>query len=150
MSAVLDVLAGTARLSRRDRAALTLARSWVTSRPFAAFDALGLGDAVGRELYDAYNHVSGRKADARLALLLRLVLRCDQQLRAEADWDQPSPEGGTPWGTPVSCSACGERLGRRLGWSLGDRISGTSGPCDDALVVRALPLWERAPATRAR
>lgn len=146
MTALLDVLAGTARLSRRDRAALTLAREWVASRPFAAFDALGLGDAVGRELYDVYNHVSGRKADARLALLLRLVLRCDQQRQSDEDWTTPEPAGGSPWRTPVSCSRCGELLTRA--YELGQRV--LQGPCADALVVRALPLWEQAPATRAR
>lgn len=86
MSALLAVLRGDARLSRRDRACFALAleclrADWCTD----AIDALYAGttgrECCARELLMSLDLTPdtwpSRELRARLALVLRLVLRCD-------------------------------------------------------------------------
>lgn len=152
MSALLDVIAGTARLSRRDRAALTLALECVRRSHggyWGARSLLYIGAdytrCVSRDVLDAMPTTGNiRAARARLALMLRLVLRCDAWTRADEDWGD-FPPGVSPWFTPRMCSRCGHRLSQ---YEIGEVV--VSGACCGARIERVVPLWERAPARRAR
>lgn len=150
MSALLAVLAGTARLSRRDRAALTLALELCRCR--GDIGALVHGDTVAREILDAsawcwrHGHESWRSRRARLALLLRLVLRCDA--------GEPPPAWRVLAGWRLMSADAAERYG-------GGSQTATRGLAEliallprwhdvDVRIERIVPLWEQAPATRAR
>jgi len=128
------------KLSRRDRAAMTLALECVRESRCGlneASRALGIGDADSRFLREAmghnwYGHVD-RVRRARLALALRVLLRAD----------------AGDFARRVVCPECGSRLPDH--YKGGERIV-----CDENDVERSAfrtcrvrPLWESAPEHRS-
>jgi len=117
------------KLSRRDRAAMTLALECVRESRCGlneASRALGIGDADSRFLREAmghnwYGHVD-RVRRARLALALRVLLRCD---RGRDDLGDFGP----------------------IAWNAWD----SDGPVDERDFTRlpVRPLWEMAPEHRS-
>lgn len=167
MNAVLAVLAGAlvptrdpatgvvrmapARLSRRDRAALTLALECVRAGDDGedtghALDCAGggLSASVLRALQYADKvdcDPLGRVIRARLALLLRLVLRCDAATREEPGAYPPPAWRLTYWLRDQSTTVLVQSWLRLEDDNEYD-------PRDS--IERIVPLWCQAPATRPR
>ena len=151
------------RLSRRDRAALTLAleclRAECPSRgDRSAWDYLddarnvlgigsyaeGMAGAVHDALYAAGPWRSARLLRARLALLLRALLRADA-LERESEELGLSCAWTLRW--CAVCDGCGESLPN---YAIGEPVNVCPKRGGHPVARRARPLWESAPKTRAR
>lgn len=127
MSALLAVLRGDARLSRRDRAACVLALSQLHDESYPS--ALRLGGAVSDDVV-GHRQSWPRMQRARLALVLRLVLRCD---------------AGYP--PPAWRITMGPRARRILeGAAFPIRADAEWHTAHGDRIERITPLWEQAPS----
>jgi len=136
------VLAGTARLSRRDRAALMLALECLrANRDLDTREALSCADLgrVADEIRVACcwsgSAARWRVQRARLALLLRLVLRCDAVMRKEP--------GASPLPTWRLIKDKWDEYAVVFDMNDLRRM-----PRLPRRVERIIPLWEQAPATK--
>lgn len=153
-----DRIGDPLRLTRRDRAALTLALECLRAKvgPFGdhayyhvnnAAGALDLGRAVSDQLRDVIldmerdDAADWRLLRARIALALRAILRADAIERD--DW-WPRYE----MRTRVVCAGCGDIL---PAYAHGEKTSAACPRTGRVETARnAIPLWEQAPATRER
>ena len=160
-------VADPTRLTRRDRAALTLALEWARwshgSRDFR--DMIALEDAsaplwtggrvAGSIVIAMANvrtdrarvvdvHSLGRVMRARLALLLRALLRADALEHDAATLGLPAAIF-LRW--PPVCDGCGEPL---PAYAIGDPVNICPKRGGHPVARQARPLWEHAPQTRPR
>ena len=149
MSALLTVLAGTERLSRRDRAALTLALELVRRHGYwdvrsVLYNGADYTRCVSADALDAMPTTGNiRAARARLALLLRLVLRGEAPKLWRVVWDN---------GRGRTVGRVEERVdshARALSWQRAYQ-GWPHRPHEVPRIERIVPLWERAPVARAR
>lgn len=116
-------------MTRRDRAALVLAyevlRAWgdpcgqraavhASGLCSRALDALRLGDDVSRAIFDAYMSgpwIDPRLLRARLALLLRVLLRADAGDFGEVACERCGSVGDGTHERGEACGACWVRYG---------------------------------------
>ena len=140
------------KLSRRDRAAMTLALECVRESRCGlneASRALGIGDADSRFLREAmghnwYGHVD-RVRRARLALALRVLLRCD---RGRDDLGDFGPRVGRVV-QPGTCITCGGAGPLTYTTVRGEACSSVCASLARRILPRRSiairPLWESAP-----
>lgn len=150
------------RLSRRDRAALTLALECLRTVGIehgdrdardATSDATGViacveyAAPVSRAALHALERCSWRNVRmirARFALLLRAVLRADDADRKAATLGLPA---AILMRWHAACDGCGESLPN---YAIGDLVNVCPKRGGHPVARQARPLWEHAPQTRPR
>ena len=144
-------------MTHRDRLALELAYAWSTyvggvPRDYVftlgmMTDALELGGTVCDEILDALPsfrslpgyRVTERLLRARLALLLRAILRAEQGPSRGYRWTAVDGSGETFTGTRAQCED-------RVWWPW--RLGHNRARRDGGTITRIHPLWEAAPPMR--